>query len=108
DELARQARIIGLLEQRLARALARDIGGVRENRFEVAVGLEQLRGGLVADALHPGNVVGGVADEREEIDDARGWDAEALAGIVLIDPLLFDGGLPAAPRVEQRDAIADQ
>jgi len=75
---------------------------------EIAVGLEQLDRGLVANALHAGNVVGGVADEREIVDDALGRYAEPLARIGLIHPLLLHGRLPTTARVEERDAVADQ
>ncbi len=107
-ELARQAGVVGLCEQRFAGALAGDVGGLRQNPVEVAVGLEQLHGGLLADPLHARNVVGAVTDQREVVDDPFGRNAEPFAGIRLIDPLFLDGRLAAASRVEQRDSRTDQ
>src|SRR5262249_40905608 len=107
-QLARQSGVVGLREQRFPRALAWNLGRFREDRVEIAVGLEQLHRRLVPDALDAGDVVGAVADQREIIDDALRGHAEPLARVGLIHPLLFDRGLAAAPRIEQRDTLADQ
>src|ERR1043165_2668089 len=90
DELTRETRVVRLRQQRFARAFPGNLGGLCQNRVEVAVGLEQLDRGLVADTLDPGDVVGAVADQSEIIDDALGRHAEPLVGVALIDPLLLD------------------
>ena len=46
--------------------------------LQAAVGLQQLRRGLVADAGHAGDVVGGVALEAEEVDELVGAHAVTL------------------------------
>ena len=58
--------------------LALEIVHVLVDALEVAVGLQQLRGGLVADAGHAGDVVGRVALEAEEVDELVGAHAVAL------------------------------
>ena len=49
-----------------------DLVDVRQHALEVAVLLEQLRGGLVADARHAGDVVGGVALQPEKSGTSSG------------------------------------
>ena len=95
-------------EERLARALLRDVLDVGEDRVEVTVGGDQLDGGLLADPLHAGDVVARVADEREVVDRALGRDAEALAPVLDRDPVLVHGGGAAAPGVEELHAGADE
>ncbi len=107
-ELARQARVVGLLQQRFARPFPGDVGGAGENGVEIAVGLEQLQCRLVAHTFHAGNVVRRVTDEREVIHDPLRRHAEPLAGVGLIHPLFFDRGLSTAARIQQRDPLADQ
>ena len=107
-ELARETCIVGLLQERLAGALARDVRRAGENRVQISVGLEQLHRGLVANALDAGNIVGAVADEGEIIHHPLRRHAEPLACVRLIDPLLLDGRLSTAPGVEQRDPLTDQ
>ena len=46
--------------------------------LQAAVGLQQLRRGLVADAGHAGDVVGRVALEAEEVDELVGAHAVTL------------------------------
>ena len=53
-----------------------DLAGARQQRFEVAVLLDQLRRGLDADAGHARHVVGGVADQRLDVDHLVRRDAE--------------------------------
>ena len=108
DELAREPRVVRLREQRFPRTLARDVRRPRENRVEIAIRLEQLDGGLIADSFYAGDVVGGVADEREIVDDPLRRHAETLARIRLIDPLFLDGSLSSAPRIEKRHTGSDE
>src|SRR5205814_511213 len=70
--------------------------------------LEQLDGGLIADSFYAGDVVGGVADEREIVDDPVRRHTETLVRIRLIDPLFLDGSLPSAPRIEKRHTGSDE
>ena len=49
-----------------------------EQRFEVAVFVEELRRGLRADARHARHVVGGIADQRLQLDHLLRPDAELL------------------------------
>ena len=52
DELLRQPRPLGILDERLAPLLLLDLGRAREQRFEIAVFADELRRGLDADARH--------------------------------------------------------
>jgi hypothetical protein len=62
---------------------------------------EQARRGLVAAALEAGDVVAGVADEREEVRDQLGRHAHLLDHLVARVRLLME-------RVDHRHAVADQ
>ena len=97
-----------MLEQRFAWSFAGNVGRAGENRIEIAVRLEQLQRRLVAHAFDAGDVVGAVAYQREIVYDPLGTDAEALARVGLVNPLLFDRRLSASAWIEQRDAFADQ
>ena len=55
--------------QRLAALRLLDLAGAREQRVEIAVFADQLRGGLDADARRAGHVVGRIAGERLDVDD---------------------------------------
>ena len=91
--------------QRLPALGLLDFAGAREQRFEIAVFGDQLRGGLDADARRAGDVVGGIAGERLNVDDLVGLGAE-----IGEDLLGADAPLLAIPRggVEHRDPGADQ
>ena len=108
DEIAGQPGELAVLQQGLAGPLPGHFRRAREDRVEVAVGAEQLESRLLPDPLDARHVVGTVAHERQVIHDALGRDAEPLAGIGLVDPLLFDGRGAASARVEQDDARADE
>ena len=49
---------------------------------------EQLRGGLGADSRHAGKVVDRVTDQRQEVRDLRGRDAEARAHAIGVERAL--------------------
>jgi hypothetical protein len=108
DELLRQARVVGVGEQRLAGALGLHLGGVREDGLQVGVGREQFAGALVADALHTRHVVRAVPDQRQVIHHLPRWHAQPVAGVGLVHPDLFDRTGAAAAGIEQGDVGADQ
>ena len=91
--------------QRLAALGLLDLAGAREQRFEIAVFGDQLRGGLDADARRAGHVVGGIAGERLDVDDLVGAAAEIGDDLVGADPALL---ALARGRIEHRDARLDQ
>jgi hypothetical protein len=107
-ELFRQAREIDLLEQRLARALLRNLRSVRNDVLEIPKRVHELLRTLLPNALYAGNVVRRIAEKREIVGHQRGRHTEALAGVFDADPLFFDARWSAAPRVEQPHAGADE
>ena len=76
--LLRDARQVGVLAQVLAPLLARDLVDVLEHLLERPVLLQQLGGGLVADAGDARDVVRGVALQPDEVGHELGRDAVAL------------------------------
>ena len=56
-----------------------------------AVGLEQVDGGLLADAFHAGNVVRRIAHQSHDLDDPRWLDPEPLAAFRLAGPFILHG-----------------
>ena len=89
-----------------------DLGHVGQHFLERPVALDQLRGGLVADARNPGDVVRGVALQAVEVRDQRGWYAVAVDhGLVVVDLRLGDPArgrhhLDKAPLVDQLEDVA--
>ena len=68
-ELPRDARLVGVLDQRLAPLRLLDLGGAGQQRFKVAVFVDELRRGLDADARHARHVVDTVAGQCLHFDD---------------------------------------
>ena len=68
--LARLTQVLPLLRRQVVEVL--------EDPFEVAVGGDELRRGLLADAGHAGQVVARVAAQRRVVGVLRGRDAGAL------------------------------
>ncbi len=97
----RQPRLVGVLDQGLAPLLLLDLAGAGEQRFEIAVFADELGRGLDADARHPGHVVGGIADQRLDLDHLVGRDTEFFHHL---------GGADAAilHLVEHDDAVIDE
>ena len=97
----RDARLLGIVDQGLAALLLLDLAGAREQRFEVAIFADQLRGGLDADAGHARHVVGGIADQRLHVDHLLRRHAELLDHLRDADPLVLHG-------VVHDDAVAHE
>ncbi len=76
-QLPRQ-RQLGERGAQVLAGLALDVGGVRDQIIQRAIFREPLDRGLGPDAGHTRDVVRGVADEREVLDDALRRHAEAL------------------------------
>ena len=101
DEIAGETGLHGELGQALAALGLLDLAGAGEQRVEVAVLVDELGGGLDADARHARHVVGGVAGQRLHVDDLVGRHAEFLAHLVGPDGLVLHG-------VEHDEAGLDQ
>ena len=85
NEFARDARQLGLFEQRGAALGLLDLGGAREQRIEIPVFLDQQGRGLHPDAGNAGDVVRGIAGQRLHVHHLVGADAELLANLVRPD-----------------------
>ena len=72
-----------------------------EHGFQVAELVDQLRRALRADAGNAGDIVGGIADQRLNLDHLVGGDAELLHHLGWADRLLLD-------RIQHVDAGTDQ
>ncbi len=77
-QLLGEPRVVGVLGQVLLALGAGDLVDAREHRLEVAEALQQLRGGLVADAGDARDVVRGVALEADEVGHELGRDPVAV------------------------------
>ena len=91
-QTAREAGHVGLLDQAVAQLAGFHGGGCGEGALQRAVFLDQLGGGLGADAANAGDIVGAVAHQGQHIadqirpdaeffDDFRGADADVFHGI---------------------------
>ena len=78
DEPFGQPRQLGIVDERLAALFLLDLGGAREQRFQVAVFADELRRGLHPDARHARHVVGRIADQRLHLDHLLRRHAELL------------------------------
>jgi len=90
-----------MLEEVLSALGLLDLLGPGQQRVEVAVLVDQLGGGLHADAGHARHVVGGIARQRLHLDDLVRADAKTLDHFVMADP-------PVLHRVEHADLVAHQ
>ncbi len=92
DDRCHDAALEDLLPARGERfaQLGRESRQVGENPLEVAVLCDELRRGLVPHAGNPGDVVGGIALERLEVDHLRWLEPIALVdlGLVVDDRVL--------------------
>ena len=101
DELARDADLVGVFDEGFAAFGLFDFVGAGEERFEIAILLDQQGGGLDADAGGAGDVVDAVSGEGLDIDHAVGADAEFLEHFIGADGAGFH-------RVEHHHAGADE
>ena len=85
--------------------------GIGEQRVEVAIFADERRRRLDADAGDAGDVVGGVADQRLDVDDLLRRHAEIIDDALAVDaPLRPVAGLAARARFEivEDTVIADE
>ena len=97
-----------MLEERVSGPGRRDLLRSRQDRLQVAELPDEGGRGLLPDAGHAGDVVGCVAEQREEIGHALGGHAEPLLGVVRRHPHLFHSGRSAAARIQQRGVIVHE
>ena len=91
NEIARDARLVGELDELFAALGLLDLAGARQERVEVAVLVDQLGRRLDADARHAGDVVGRIAGQRLHVDDLVGRYAELLQHLVAAELLRLHG-----------------
>ena len=104
-ELLGHARVVRVHGQVLLALGAGDLVDAREHRLEVPEPLEQLGGGLVADAGDARDVVAGVALEADEVRDLLRRDAVAVDHALAVVDL---GVGDAARGGHDPHAVADQ
>ena len=100
-QLARQADLVGEVDQGLAALVLLDLAGAGQQRLEVAVLVDQGRGGLDPDARGARHVVDGVAAQGLDVDHLVRRHAELLEHLLAADADVLHG-------VEHGDAVADQ
>ena len=106
-ELLGEANLVGILRERLPSSFARDLLCMLEDSVHAAVLLQELERRLGTHALRAGDVVGGVADQGQVVDDLGGGDAKLLVGVALVHPLgRYAGGSPSS-RVQQMNPGPD-
>ena len=89
DEFLRDEDLIGVLDQGLAALGLFDLFGAFEKLLDGAVFVQQLGGGLHANAGGAGDVIGAVACERLDIDDLFRADAELLEDLIAPERLVL-------------------
>ena len=97
--------VLAVLDQRLPALLARHRVDVRVDALERAEAHEQVGRGLVADAGHAGDVVGGVALEPDEVGHEPRRDA--VAGLDALGRVDVHVG-HAARRQQHADVVGDE
>ena len=97
----RQADLVGKADQRLAPLGLLDLARPRQQRFQIAIFVDQQRRRLHPDPRRARHVVDAVTAQRLHIDHPFGTDAEFLDHLGAVDGLVLHG-------VEHDDAIADQ
>ena len=102
-DLLEAQQLLALLDQRLADARLGLAHRALDRGLERAVALEQLRRGLLADALGAGDPVGGVAAQGDEVGHLGGVDPVAPAHLAGVDGL---GAAAARADVEHGHAVA--
>jgi len=100
-QLLGDQRLVAVLLQGLAALGLLDLGRVLQEVFQRPVLLDQLGGGLHADARHAWHVVDAVTAERLDVDHLLGRDAELGNHLVAADGSVLHG-------VPQPDMAVDQ
>ncbi len=90
------------LGQRLAALGLLDLAGAREQRIEIAIFIDELRGGLDADAFRARHIVGGIARERLHVDDLVRRHAEIVDDFLFADEALLARAFRAGRRRPDR------
>ncbi len=101
DELARDARELGVLDQVLPALGLLDLLGVRQEVLQVAIFEDELRRRLHADAGHARHVVDRIARQRLHVAHEARLDAELLDHLRHADALVLH-------LVVHLDAVADE
>ena len=73
----------------------------REQRFEIAIFIDQLRCGFNADTRHSGNIINTIASQGLNINDLVGRDAKFFENFINADTTIFH-------RVEHGDTITNE
>jgi hypothetical protein len=108
DEPLGEERLLAVLLQCLASPLPGDLPGPLQDLLHGAVLLDQLDRRLRPDPPHPRDVVGAVPDQPQVVRHPLRGHAEPLVRIGEVHPLLLHASRPAAPRVQEADAVADE
>ncbi len=106
DELFGEAGVVGVVGHPLAGTFALEVGGVLDDRLDVAVLLHERHGRFLPDAGHAGHVVRRVADEGQEVDELARFEAAVLLGEGL--GRLAVEGLALVRRAEHVDAVREE
>ncbi len=77
-QLPRDPRLLGILDQRLAALGLLDLAGAQQQRLQIAIFDDQLRGGLDADSGNARHVVGRIPRQRLHLDHLLRRHAELL------------------------------
>ncbi len=108
DQVAGQARVVGVGRERFARTFLLQRRSLGDDGLEIAVLLQQRNRPLGADAFYSGYVVRAVAYQREVVDHLAGRHAQPFFGVGHVDPLLGDRGRAAPARIEQSNVVVDE
>ena len=100
-QLARQADLVGEVDQRLAPLVLFDLRGPGQHRVQIAVFIDQRRGGLDADPRRARHIVDAVAAKGLHVHHPLGADAELLHH-------LGPANADVLHRVQHRHPVADQ
>ena len=101
DQLARDPDLIREIDQRLAPLRLLDFVGALQERFKIAVFIDELRGRFDADAGRTRHVVDGIPSESLHVDDAFRAHSELVAN-------LFRSDLDVLSSIDHADPVAHQ
>ena len=101
DQPARQPRLLGILDQRLASLGLLDLAGPGQEGFEVAILGDELGRRLHPDAGHARHIVDRIADQGLHVDDLLGRHAELLDDLVGSDALFLHAVVHGHPMADE-------